>query len=218
MARLKSHYRKFRDGGAVTADTPPAPPVAIVDVDRNDVASDDASRAFQLQIDALKESERIQRQRAAQATQAARAAQAPPALTLREAAFLKTHPDFLDNHDLAHQALVRAHQGGHVADSDEFHQAVGEHFKALRPSPPAVESSRLRLEQPDPDLPEPSERSLNYSAPVSRDVPSSHYPDRPGRITLSVEQLDMARRLGQSPVEYAKALLGMRERDKEHGR
>jgi hypothetical protein len=42
--------------------------------------------------------------------------------------------------------------------------------------------------------------------------------DRPGRITLSVEQKDMARRLGQSDTEYARGLIEMRKRDQEYGR
>jgi hypothetical protein len=104
MGSLKSRYRPkpYRDGGAVPLeiqiDTPSAhlaadaatdhllravdagPPAASIDIDH-----DDASKAFQVQIDALRKSEDIQRQRA-------QAAQAPPALTLREQAFLKANP------------------------------------------------------------------------------------------------------------------------------
>jgi hypothetical protein len=61
-----------------------------------------------------------------------------------------------------------------------------------------------------------------YAAPVSRETYANGgrdaYGDRPGTIRLSVEQKDMARRLGQSEVEYARGLLEMRERDKEYGR
>jgi len=86
MARLKSQYRKFATGGAVplhvevnteqayaAADAATdhllraveaGPPAATVDIDHNETAGDDASRAFQAQINALKESERIQRDRA----------------------------------------------------------------------------------------------------------------------------------------------------------
>ena len=244
MARLKSHYRKFRDGGGVHSDTTIDIQVPQENLERpkpeaDSSAGDDASRAFQLQIDALRQSEEIQRQRAALA------AQAPPALTLREQAFLKANPDFLDDHDIAHKALMQAHQGGHVADSDEFHQAVGKHFRTMK-TPPNAESLSMEYLEKMEALGEPIDpvsrvldearspgfakdtadvsahddynRNRMVSAPVSRDVPSSHYPERPGRITLSVEQKDMARRLNQSEAEYARGLLEMRERDKEYGR
>ena len=205
----KTRYKPkpYRDGGAVLADAEINIEVPADRLKPEADSVDGASRAFQLQIDALRQSEEIQRQRAAQA------AQAQPALTLKEAAFLKANPDFLDDHDLAHQALMRAHQGGHIADSDEFHSAVKSHWESLRP-PPAVEDiAPAALE----DLERPSRASM-VSAPVSREVPSSHYPERPGRITLSAEMKDMARRLGQSEAEYARGLIEMRERDKEFGR
>jgi hypothetical protein len=213
--RRTTNFKRFERGGAVHSDTTIDIQVPQENLERPKPEADDASRAFQLQIDALRQSEEIQRQRAAQA------AQAQPALTLKEAAFLKAHPDFLNDHDLAHQALVRAHQGGHIADSDEFHKAVGEHFRALKP--PAVETPERPLKAKraydyEADDDGPSERSVMVSAPVSREVPSSHYPERPGRITLTPEMKDMARRLGQSEVEYARGLIEMRERDKEFGR
>ena len=61
------------------------------------------------------------------------------------------------------------------------------------------------------------------SAPVSRgDDGGGSYaregtPDRPGRITLSIQQKDMARTLGLSDKEYAEKLLDMREIDKDTG-
>jgi hypothetical protein len=71
----------------------------------------------------------------------------------------------------------------------------------------------------EPDLPEPSERSMSYSAPVSREVPTSNYGERrSGRITLSVEQKSMAKTLGISEADYARGLVQMRERDTEFGR
>jgi hypothetical protein len=181
------------------------PPAATVDIDH----SDDASLAFQRQISALRQSEEIQRQRAAQA------AQARSALTKNEIQFLEENPDFLDDHEIAHKALMKAHQGGHVADSDEFHSAVKEHWQALKP--PAVKTA------PAPDFfepPEPRQRNSIVSAPPSRDTQANgsynKYGDRPGRVTLSVAQLEHAKISGLTPREYAEQVIRLREA-KENG-
>jgi hypothetical protein len=214
MARLKSHYRKFAAGGAVVADTPPAPPVAIIDIDRNDVADDDASLAFRKQIEALRESERIQRERAS----------AAPPLTKNQASFIQNYPGFLHDRQIAMKALSEAHGQGLIEDSPEFHSAVKSHFERLTGKPlqtpsPVIEASPSPT--PTTEVFEPPEpRSSSFvSAPVSRDVPSSNYDERrPGTIRLSVEEKEMARRLDMSEADYARGLLEMRARDKEFGR
>jgi len=69
--RKKSAYRKFATGGAVLADpSAPTPEVAIaIDTDSHAAAvADDASVAFQKQIDALRKSEQLAKDRAVQAT------------------------------------------------------------------------------------------------------------------------------------------------------
>jgi hypothetical protein len=203
--RKTTNFKRYERGGAVLAE----PLAATVDVTQNDNPNDDASEAFKRQIEALKESERIQQERAA-------AAQAP-ALTKKEMQFLKDNPDFLDDHEIAHQALMRAHRGGHVLDSDEFHSAVKEHWQALR-MPPA-RTSPASYDAPDlPDLPEASERTRNVSAPVSRETQANggfnKYGDRPGRITLSVQQKEAAKFSGLTEREYAEQLLRLREEQK----
>jgi hypothetical protein len=113
------------------------------------------------------------------------------------------------------QGLTLAHGHNHVHDSEEFHSSVQHYFNSLKP--PAVEKNEPKKLNHDEDWDERTD-NRNVSATPSREVPSASYPDRPGRITLSAEQLDMARRLNQEPVEYARGLLAMRERDKEFGR
>jgi hypothetical protein len=176
---------------------------------------DDASEAFQTQIDNQRQAERIQREAAAQA---------PMAMTLREKKFLSDNPDFLHDHnrEVAVKAMTLANGHNHAHDSEEYHSSVQHYYNSLK-SPAVEPAPKTKPKKPEHDFEdwdEPSERATitNVSAPPSREVPSASYPDRPGRITLSVEQLDMAKRLGQTPVEYAKGLMEMRERDKVYGR
>jgi hypothetical protein len=264
--RIKTPYRKYKDGGRVlpdgtmagtptpldieidsprahiAADTATAhlqraveagEPAASIDIDNS---SDDASEAFKKQIDALRQSEEIQRQRAAQA-----------ALTKNEIQFLKDNPDFIKRPDIAQKAIIQAHQQGHVPDSAEFHRAVKQNWEALRgesrefisnryleemeklgesvsPVDRVVDEARSpRFANDTADVPardqyEPFERTRNVSAPVSRETMANggydRYGDRPGRVTLSVAQKEHARIAGISEREYAEQLIRLREEQK----
>jgi hypothetical protein len=227
--RKTTNYKRYERGGAVPLDVQINTPSAHIAADANtghllravtagpaasiDIDHDDASKAFQVQIDALRRSEEIQRQRAAQAASA---------LTLKEQAFLKDNPDFLDDHEIAHKALMKAHQGGHVPDSDEFHSAVKAHWQALKP-PADIAKAKLSpssLALPDDldDLAGPIERTRNVSAPVSRETQANgsynSFGERPGRITLSAAQREAARFSGLTEREYAEQLIRLREEKK----
>ena len=231
----KTRYKPkpYRDGGAVLADAEIniEVPADRLKPEADSSAGDDASRAFQLQIDNLKEAEQLQRQRAAQA------AAAPRALTLREQAFLKANPDFLDDHNLAHQALMQAHQAGHIQDSDEFHAAVKSNWQALRPTAEAeaaqrdlekafelsdVKAQRLATDRISKANLEQVNSSF-VSAPVSRETQANggynSYGDRPGRVTLTVAMKEAARIAGISEREYAENVLRLRQEkaDGHHG-
>jgi hypothetical protein len=110
---------------------------------------------------------------------------------------------------------MKAHQGGHVADSDEFHSAVKEHWQALRAPPartsPAVESSPEFLEHLD--LPEPRRSTSFMSAPVSRETASTGYShdDGPGRVRMTPAMKEAARISGLTDLEYAANVLRLRE-------
>jgi hypothetical protein len=207
-----------------------ARPQASIDISHGD---DDASTAFQKQIDALRQSEAIQKQRHQLA--------AKHGLTPNQSAFLEHNPSFPNHPDVAKRALMAAHAEGHAEDSDAFHASVHRHFHAevgtihpdhlverggMRPDdnperaderpPPKPRQRQRQMDNDDDDL---AGRGRFVSAPVSRDVPDGRsYGEREqsrGRVTLSIEQKDMARRLGQSDVEYARGLIEMRKRDEE---
>lgn len=264
MARTKSHYRKFRDGGAVTPSAPlhievnseashvaadhatahmlPALNRAVnvdVDVVQHDsglsghspaTAGDenDASVAFQRQIDALRKSEAAQRQRQAQQVPTSRAGRI---LEYRNAGFSDDQSQYFtaleQNPDLTHQAIMAAReQGGVDEGSQVFHDAVRHHFEQLSAGAPTVRT-------PPPEAPlEPSPRANEFfeapassrrsvggmvSAPVSRNVPSTTYNERPGRVTLSAQEKELCRHTGQSEVDYARGKIQLEE-DKRNGR
>jgi hypothetical protein len=222
--RTKSHYRKFRDGGAVTADTPPVPPVAIIDIDRNDTAPDEASSAFQAQIDALRRSEQIAKDRAAQK------AAPPPQLSRAEsiqkwqqnglsdsqAAFLNANPEMVDNPNMLEAATRQAHIAGHQVDSQEYFDSVKSYFhRHLNPPAAEPEYQPTNLSTPAAEtepLPSMPSRGSLYSAPVNRESASTGYSgDGPGSVRLTVAMKEAARIAGISEREYAEQVLRLRE-------
>jgi hypothetical protein len=214
--RKTTNFKRFERGGAVMADIPPVPPVAIVDIERNDDASDDASEAFKKQIEALRQSEEIHRDRAAQAYQEARVQQ-----------ILKENPEMVRNPALVAEAEKEAFEAGHLAYSDVFHEDVRSRFQtklAAKTSPPpepsAVEEALEGARHPAArmDLPEPRHsNSFVVSAPVSRETGATGYSDRAqGRVRLTAAMKEAARIAGISEAEYAAQVLRLRE-EKEAG-
>jgi hypothetical protein len=240
--RLKSSYRPkpYKDGGAVPlhveVDTPAAriesdkvtdhmlpvidKPALSIDVDHSHT-KDEASQAFQKQIDALRKSEDIQRQRHA-------AVASQHGLTPNQMRFLQENPSFPHHPEVAKRALMAAHAEGHADDSDLFHIAVGKHFTneigsihsdvlADRHEP----EPKPRHRKPKMDDDDEVSRGRFVSAPVSRgDSGGGSFgrgsgADRPGRVTLSAEEKDLCRRTGQSEVEYARGKIDMLQRKAE---
>jgi hypothetical protein len=231
MARLKSSYRpqRFKDGGAVPLDVE-------IDTPRADVAADhateqmleavsptdEASNAFQRQIDALRESERIQKQRN------------------EVAAFLKANPAMIQHPEITGQAEIEAQKQGHQYRSPAFFKAVqdnftdhlnqyreelsdgylekmaelGEDVSDVSPVDRALEDARPSSLDYEPLSSVPSNRSGMYSAPISREVPSGSYSDRPGTVRMTPAMKEAARISGVSEREYAENVLRLREEKK----
>jgi hypothetical protein len=211
VTRVKSRYKQFAAGGAVQAEPPAAPmPDVVMSVD-TDLSADDASEQFKKQIDALRHSEQIQRQRVSDAQQVEQVRN-----------YISQHPAMLENPGLLKLAAHEVGNGDHglEAHSPEFFNLVKANF----------ENRMRRLNEPD-DLspsaetpkffepPEPRGSPSMFSAPVSRSIPGSS-PEatevasgrKASRVTLSIEQKDMARRLGQTEAEYALGLLELKRR------
>jgi hypothetical protein len=206
--KVKTRYRAFRDGGAVTPEISTGPHTSVsIDTDLSPKAvadhfgDDDASAAIAKQIAALRQSETIQHQRKLAAD------------------FFAANPEMPKNVGVLAAAENEAIQQGHEPHSDAFYKEVKQRF----------EDKMIAMQQPHPLEPKPEpepdvtitmsrDRAGLYSAPVSRNDPPSASGEKPSRITLTAEMKDMARRLGQSEAEYARGLIAMRERDKEYGR
>jgi hypothetical protein len=217
MARVKTAYKPkaYRDGGAVHSDITIDIQVPQENLESSpkpeaQPAADDASMAFQKQIAALEESERIHRARAEHARHAAKVDQ-----------ILKENPEMLSNPGLVAEAEQEAYQAGHLPYSDIFHEAVKNSFQSkltAKNSPPP--SPPMAYEVKSYDLPEPRNNTAFVSAPVSRETQANgsynSYGERPGRVTLSRAQKEAARLSGISEAEYAAQVLRLRE-EKEAG-
>jgi hypothetical protein len=154
--RKTTNYKKFAAGGAVPlsveVDTPQAHVAADAATEQLmaaaespqhsvsvDIPSDDASQAFQRQIDELRRAEQVQRQRAAPAIPQTRAERI---LHWRDQGFSEDQSEYFnqlqENPQLTHQAVMRARQDG-LADenSQAFHDKVRANFQLLNGVAPA---------------------------------------------------------------------------------
>jgi hypothetical protein len=241
----KTRYRRFKDGGAVSAplhveiDTPQAHVAAdkatadllpaIESATTIPDVQDDASRAFQLQIDALRRSEQIQRDRAAQAASPKSSREETlqrwrdQGMTDGQADFLRTHQHMIDEPERLRKASEHATQMGHQVDTPTYYAAIASKFAEAEPEklsrlePRTIPPKEGMLVLNSPTMPD---RSRFVSAPVSRESYANGSLDasgnRPGSVRLSVAQKEAARYAGISEVEYAKNLLRLRE-EKEAG-
>jgi|1186.fasta_scaffold47613_2 hypothetical protein len=193
------------------------------------VNSDDASVAIQNQVNALRKSEVLQRDRAAQAATAPQPSlpQSLPddreerialwrqrGMTPQQADWLRENPRMIDRSDLTGMATGLADRDGYQPDDPLYFEVVKKHFNGLseyEEQQHQLAAQRKPAQQSTPAFFEPApsrpERSAIVSAPVSRDVPSSNREPREnasGRVTLSVAELEIARSAGLTPVEYAR--------------
>jgi hypothetical protein len=223
--RKTTNYRKFASGGAVLADTPSSVSVASID---NDIPPDDASVAFQKQIDAQRKSEQLAKDRAdvptlpPQTREATIAQWQRAGMSYRAAEFLRSNGSMVDAPAALEAAVAVAHGKGHEQDSPQYFDEIRDYFDRhnLRPQSakttdeelPAVKRKEAKVES---DFDSPNRASM-YSAPVSREAPGSYGGDRPGVVRLSPAQKEAARYAGVSEASYAKGVLELRER-KERG-
>jgi hypothetical protein len=242
--RLKSKYRqRYRDGGRVDlagqaelpteqpteqpteAAPPEAPPAPAVDSQPETPAPpqpeqpqrDDATVALQKQIESLKHSEQVQRQRAAMPQQPMSreqrlAAWQAEGISPAEVQFFQNHPAMVDHPQVTGFAVHKAIEAGLVRDTDPFFAFVEkafnaqvEHMMREQEQPPMQQTPTPAFFKPPPARSAPKPSSF-VSAPVSRDIPSGGSGRRhtPGKITLSAQEVEAARISGISPEEYAK--------------
>jgi hypothetical protein len=185
--------------------------------ERAEPPKEDPTLALQKQIEELRKSEEIQRQRHA----AMAHAQAHPptreqklelwrsqGMSDTEAEFLRANPELIDMPELtafaANEAARQGHGRGTEAHMNATREIFRQHLAHLQtqaaPAPePAFFAPSLPPEPPAAD------RSSLYAAPVSRETPSGGYREPiPSRIILSAEEKSIAAAAGISDVAYAK--------------
>jgi hypothetical protein len=179
------------DGGepvaevSVETDAPPAP----------ETPTNDATEALKLQIGALRQSETIKQQHAAM-----------QAAEERRQHWLVSTPGARENVAALgafHHAALNA---GLVDTSPEYFSFMQSQLANLQQPATAATHMADEMQARFARAPEPPPRPsrVAYSAPVSRDIPSSNGKRSPGKVTLSAQEVEAARISGISPEEYAK--------------
>jgi hypothetical protein len=212
----------------VTTDIETNPAVAAYqkEIER----ADESALALKRQIEALHNSEQIQRQRLEQAQydrQVRLMQMQPPSreqkieawkqagLSPANEEFMWAHPELIDHHEVTRIATQEALASGVKPDSEDFRRAVKNNFdtamRHLKAQAEHAEPTPSFFAPPDPKPAEPATiRSALVSAPTSREIPSG---DRalsiPSRVSLSVEERQIAAASGISDKEYAANKLKM---------
>jgi hypothetical protein len=226
-------------GTEIKAEPNAIPAADIPAEQKSDNPADDAEFALKHQIEALRNSEQLQRQRMEQEQQARlmRAAQLqdmrPPSreeklaawkqngLTEANERFLLENPELIDFDRVTAFATQAALSAGHEHDSEPFREAVKKGFhdtmrRLKAESEVTSPTPQYFRPQAPPEPPSPaSVRSALVSAPISREVPSGDRIPVPSRITLSKDEQDIAKSLGLSAKDYAeqkRRMLALRAR------
>lgn len=192
------------------------------------VQADEAALALQRQIDALQQSEQLQRQhRATMAQQRPSHDQllhhwrTQHGMSEADERFLRGNPAMIDHAQLTAIAANEAAQQGHQRDSDTHRQATkaifDQHLARLQAQAPANSAPQptAAFFQPPPP-PAPKDKAAMYSAPVSRGEVGGYREPSPSQVRLTLEQKEIARASGISETAYARNLLRM-EREKRSG-
>ena len=132
-------------------------------------------------------------------------------LTPRSAAWVRAHPEFATD-QRKYGAMLAAHNlaiaQGEEPDSDSYFASVE---GSLRIRQPAQQDDY----DPLADAAKPTQRrSAPPAAPVSRT--SGATGGQPNRVTLSVEEREVARSSGQTPEEYARNKLALMKAGRLH--
>jgi hypothetical protein len=225
--RTKTAYREIQpDNSAVNIPkelpvsvvlAPPEAPVVAVAVEPPVTAVEvDASLALQQQLQKLQESEQLQRQRAPQQLPQTREQKLhlwkQQGLTDAEANFLQQHPLMIDNPQAAAVAANEALAAGHARDSEQYWKATSmnfdNHIDRMRAQANPSEQPTPAFFQPPPP-PKPPTRSHVVSAPVSRSLPDENRErdENPNKVTLSVDELAIAKASNISAADYARGKL-----------
>jgi hypothetical protein len=192
------------------------------------VEHDDASVAFQGQVDALRAAEANQQQRMAQGTPALPPTRALRLQHWREQGYSEAEADYFnalsENPHRTNAAVTAAREMGIDPNDVNFHTEVQKNFHRLT----AAEAEAQAAPEPDPAEPvrrarggavddEPSELGRWRPGPISlamteRSIPGSYNAngERPGRVVLTPAQVEAAKIAGVSLKDYAEQVLRLR--------
>jgi hypothetical protein len=211
-----------------------ADPEAIVAATEPPQPVDEVSATLRQQIEHLRTSQELERRHAQQmiAAQHAQQAQRQPSREEKlsawranggdegDIAFLEAHPEMIDRHDVTIAAAEAAAQQGFERGTPEHREATRELFhrhlghQQPQPAAPAEPAPAFFRPEPTRSPAAPPDRSSMYSAPPSRQAPSTGYrvPSSPSQVRLTPEEMQIAAASGISHTEYARHKLTMLKR------
>ena len=196
---------------------------------RKVIEADAATEHLKAQIAATNQAQELNRQ-----VNAARMAPKPPTrdelleywrqqgLSDANLKFLRDNPDLIDGYELTLHAANQATNEGHVPDTPEHREATKVIFHKWMAE--AHQTAATKLNEPPPEFfkptpaPSPTSRqqapskSSHYSAPVSRETPTSRIHEAeqdPTRMTLTPAEVEAAKISRISLREYAEQKLRM---------
>jgi hypothetical protein len=217
---------------------PEAPTVAVdVQPQPQSVSqTDETAAALQKQIDALRQSEQLQRQQAEHTARLQQQQFQQPAtreqkldawknlgMPADEAKFLEDHPIMIDCAALTAVSAREAEAAGHARGSAEFLNAVKSNFdrhladvqSQQQIEQPAMPQDTPAFFRPAPPQARPRSNGPIVSAPPSREVPSGGPradETNPRYVHLTSEEKSVAASLGQSEVDYARGKIEVMRR------
>src|SRR5262245_39992895 len=139
-----------------------------------------------------------------------------------EADFIREHPHIADHPRLSNYFEQKALDDGHERDSPEYFAAVKSNFeeqmRQMQAQAAQTAPEYFRPPAPKSQPASPRASAMNYSAPVSREAPTSgpRIETNPSQVRLSAEEVEIAKASGISLTEYARQKLRL-EAEKRSG-
>jgi hypothetical protein len=132
-------------------------------------------------------------------------------LSPQSAAWVRSHPEFARDQS-KYRKMIAAHElamaDGFAGDSPEYFASIEDTLKISQPRQEVRIDSDATSDAARPSNSRPSRQTAPPSAPVSRSGNGTGG-SRPNVVTLSAEQVEMAKMMDMTPEQYAKQLIAL---------
>jgi hypothetical protein len=137
-------------------------------------------------------------------------------LTPQSGAWVRAHPEFARD-PAKYRKMVAAHEvamaDGFMADTPEYFASIEDTLRIVTRRQEVRLDDDPTLEAARPSTSRPSRQTAPPSAPVSRSGNGTGG-SRPNVVTLSAEQVEIAKMMQMTPEEYAKQVIALKKEGK----